>query len=114
MKPETNRKIGEILESLDNCKRATAPDFFYTRLKARMEQNTGTYITKKPFVLRPAFVFPVLAAILVINFFVIFQRNNTLNSDASVFNEAETFQTIAADYSLNDNNTILFDLNQDR
>ena len=32
-------KIEQILQSLDANQRASAPDFFYTRLKARMESN---------------------------------------------------------------------------
>ena len=52
MNPEKNKKIEEILGSLDGIKKAPAPDFFYTRLKAKMEAGL---LPKKsrPLILRP-------------------------------------------------------------
>ena len=42
-----NKKIEDILGSLDTNQRAPAPDFFYTRLKARMEGKYEKETTKK-------------------------------------------------------------------
>jgi hypothetical protein len=43
MSPEMNNKEhDEILDSLRGMKRAVAPEFFYTRLRARMEQELET------------------------------------------------------------------------
>ena len=40
MSPEMNNKEhNEILDSLQGMKRAAAPEFFYTRLRARMDQE---------------------------------------------------------------------------
>ena len=104
-----NNKIEEILGSLDGSQRAGAPDFFYTRLKARMEKGLQPTV-KRPWILRPAFALTVLVGILLVNAAVIFQKNDTPEVAVS---DSENMQSIAAEYSLNDNNTILFDINQD-
>lgn len=117
MNSDKNKKIEEILGSLDNCQRAAAPDFFYTRLKARMlaaeEKNMGVPV-KRPLILRPVFALTSLAAVLIINAFVIFQRDNNSLPDDTALSDTETLQSIAAEYRLNDNSTVLFDINQDK
>ncbi|HEV7783154.1 MAG TPA: hypothetical protein VGO58_17890 [Chitinophagaceae bacterium] len=110
MNNNKNSRIEDILGSLDGTQRAAAPDFFYTRLKARMEKGMEP-VAKRPWILRPAFAFTVLAGVLLVNAAVIFQNNDTPETGTS---DAETLQSIAAEYSLNDNNTILFDINQDK
>ncbi len=110
-------KIEEILDSLDSTPRAVVPDFFYTRVKAKMvarfetRDKVAVPIIKRPWMLRPAFALTALAAVLLVNIAVIFQKNDTLESTIS---ELDTLQSIAAEYSLNDNNAILFDINQDK
>jgi hypothetical protein len=110
MNNNRNSKIEDILGSLDGVKKASAPDFFYTRLKARMEKGLEPE-PKRPWLLRPAFALTVLAGVLMVNAAVIFQKTDTAET---AINDAEQFQSIAAEYSLNDNNTILFDINQDK
>lgn len=110
MSNNKNSKIEDILGSLDGVKKASAPDFFYTRLKARMEKGLEPE-PKRPWLLRPAFALTVLAGVLLVNAAVIFQKADTAET---AINDAEQFQSIAAEYSLNDNNTILFDINQDK
>ena len=119
MNTEKNKKIDEILGSLDNCQRAEVPDFFYTRLKAKMENsvlgNRETVSAKRPLILRPVFALTALAAVLIINAFVIIQKDNTTDNDTSTaLSDADSFQSMAAEYSLNENTTILFDINQDK
>ena len=111
MNNNKNSKIEEILGSLDGTQRATAPDFFYTRLKARREKGLEP-ATPRPWILRPAFALTVLVGVLLINAAVIFQNNDP--AETTPASDAETLQSIAAEYSLNDNNTILFDINQDK
>lgn len=110
MNNNRNKKIEEILGSLDGTQKATAPDFFYTRLKARMEKGLEPTI-KKSWVLRPAFALTVLAAVVLINAAVML-RGDT-NKDTATTNDSETLQSIAAEYSLNDN-SLVYDLNQDK
>ena len=110
MSNDRNKKIEEILGSLDGTTKAAIPDFFYTRLKARMEKGLEP-AAKKPWVLRPAFAFAALAVVLLINAVVILRGDAAKDNLAST--DTETIQSIAAEYSLNDN-TPLYDLNQDK
>ncbi len=102
-----NNKIENILGSLDGSPKATAPDFFYTRLKARMEKGLEPAV-KKSWVLRPAFALTVLAAVVLINAAVILRGNASKDTTT----DSETLQSLAAEYSLNDNSYV-YDLNQD-
>ena len=91
----------KVLNSLDNCKRATVPDFFYTRLKARMERDVNKG-ENRSWILRPAYALGGLAFLLVINTIVILQKDETEINDATA--DTETVQSAAEYYSLNDNN----------
>lgn len=117
MNNDRNKKIEEILNSLDGSQKAVVSDFFYTRLKARMQSRLESAVIpdiKKSWVLRPAFALTVLAAVLFINAFVILKNDGTKNDSISeITNDSDTLQSIAAEYSLNDNNS-LYDLNQDK
>ena len=97
MKPQNDPKTEEILNSLDGIGRATAPEFFYTRLKARMEKELLKK-NQRPWILRPAFAIATLALILIVNAAVIFQGNKASEPTAT-----ETdFSSIASEYSFND------------
>ena len=111
MNNDRNKKLEEILGSLDGSQRAPVPDFFFTRLKARMEKGfeQGQALNKS-WLLRPVFAITALAVVLLINAFVILKDDATKDNAA---NDVETLQSIAAEYSLNDNNTV-YDLNQDK
>lgn len=114
MNKETNKKTEEILNSLNGVRKASVPDFFYTRLKARMlarleggEKELGGQ--NKRWIIRPAFAFAALALVLLLNTFVVFQKNETGNELPG--DNTDIAQSFATDYSLNDNN--IYDLNQD-
>ena len=113
---ERHKKIEEILKSLDGSQKAAMPAFFYTRLKASMlaRQERGATAgephTKKSWILRPVYAFTVLMALLLMNAIVIMKRGT---SNDITTTDSETLQSIASEYSLNDNNT-LYDLNQDK
>ncbi|MDZ4793117.1 MAG: hypothetical protein SGI83_02460 [Bacteroidota bacterium] len=109
MEMNNNKKIEEILGSLDGTQRATIPDFFYTRLQARMQRELEP-VGKRSWILRPAFALTVLVAVLLINVVVIFRGTN--NKEVAT-NDTETLQSIAAEYSLNENSYV-YDLNQDK
>lgn len=110
MNNEKDKKLEEVLESLEGSKRASMPDFFYTRLRARMENGLEPSI-RKTWVLRPAFALAALVVVLLINAAVILKGDTAIEDTAD---DAETIQSIAAEYSLNDNNAALFDINQDK
>jgi hypothetical protein len=106
------RKTEEILNSLEGFQKAAAPDFFYTRLKARMEAGAKESINRPTGYLRPVWALAFLVIVFAANVFVYFKSSNTV--DMVLANENEVFQqTIAGDYGLADNN-IMYDLNQDR
>ena len=109
MNKEKNKKIEEILNSLDGSQRAAAPDFFFTRLKARMQREEET--RGKRWILRPAYALATLVVVLIINIAIIL--NGEQAPDSNNNGDTETVQSIAAEYSLNDNN-IMYDLTQDK
>ena|SRR6266487_2619739 len=109
MNNERNNKIEQILNSLDGNQRAGAPDFFFTRLKARIEREEET--NRKPWILRPAYALTTLLIVLVINIAIILKGEQATDSNNN--SDTETAQSIAAEYSLNDNN-IMYDLTLDK
>ena len=110
MKQSEKNRVEQILNAWDGAKRAEAPAFFYTRLKARMVvQQTGTE-TPKSWILRPVFVVASLVLVIIINAFIYFQNDNT----ATPASYDESIQTIAAEFNLSDNNNLLEDINEDK
>ena len=103
-------KTNEILNSLDGIRKATTPDFFYTRLKARMEKGYEP-VGKKQGVLRPVFAFAALAVVLLINAAVIFKKES--GNEVISNNDNDSIQSIAAEYRLNEV-VSLYDLNQEK
>jgi len=108
MNTEKNKVTDDILESLNGIKRASAPDFFYTRLKARMEKGMGAG-NSSPYLLRPAYAFITIVVVLLLNAAILFKNNSSNDIEST---EKETLQSIAAEYNLNDNISI-YDLTQD-
>jgi hypothetical protein len=114
MHTDRNNKIEEILNSLDGAKKAEVPDFFYTRLKARMltwHEGSET-IQRRGWILRPVFIVSALLLVLAINAFVFLNGQNETTT-ATADNNESVQQSIAAEYSLNDMNTV-YDLNPDK
>jgi hypothetical protein len=106
MKPEKSKKIEEILASLDGIRPATAPSFFYTRLKARMEAG----LVKKesrPLLLRPVYILATIMVVLLMNALVVL---NSGSGEGNEISEQETEQSIAAEYNINTNLT--YEINQ--
>lgn len=111
MNNEKNNRIEQILNSLNGNQRAEVPEFFYTRLKARMERELGQEnINNKFWILRPAYALVTLVVVLVINIAVILNGEQATDNNSN--GDTETAQSIAAEYSLNDNN-IMYDLTPD-
>jgi hypothetical protein len=111
MQTEKNNKIEDILGSLEGLQKATAPDFFYTRLKARLEKEIIPAATNPARMLKPVYAWAALAVVLLINAAVILAKSNSNEMISS--NETETLESIAADYNLNDV-TGIYDLNEDK
>ena len=107
MKTDYNKKTEEILNSLDNIHKVAAPDFFYTRLRARMEKESEVPATRS-WIPRPVYTFAALVIVLLMNAFVLFKENGVKQTSTTV----DPMQSIAAEYNLNDNS--LYDLAQDK
>jgi hypothetical protein len=108
MNTEKNKRTEDILNSLDGTQRAAAPDFFYTRLKARMEKEL-TSGKNRSWVIRPAYAFAALTLVLLVNALVLFQNDEAVPDNGT---DTDYAQSVAADYSLNDNS--IYDLNEDK
>jgi hypothetical protein len=109
MDNKKSNKIEDILISLDRVKRAPAPDFFYTRLIARMEKRIESG-KKKPFLLRPAFALSAAVVVLVMNAALLFGRQE--QEETNPLADTEKYQSIASEYSLNEN--ILYDISPEK
>ncbi len=109
MNKEENKKIEEILNSLDGHRKATAPDYFYTRLKARMERQEEKGISKS-WVLRPAFALWAVILVLLFNTAMLLRVESSERT--SPLADTEGFQSLASEYSVNDN--FAYDLNQEK
>jgi hypothetical protein len=109
MNNEKNDKVNEIMNSLEGIRRAAVPDFFYTRLLAKLQKGMTERISQK-WMLRPAYVIAGLFLILTVNI-VVFLNNR---DKTTLADENDTLQqSIASEYSFTDYNSI-YDLNQER
>src|SRR5262245_40996199 len=107
MNAEKNHQADDILNSLDEMKRANAPDFFYSRLKARMERVLIPAVKRGW--LRPAYAFAALALVILINAAVVLTNTSGKNTNDVTANNDNESSSIAAEYNLNDVNS-LYDL----
>ncbi len=83
MKKRSTYLVDEHLESFSSLQEATTDEFFYTRLKAKMEnrehQKTGSGL-----VLRPAWAIGVLVILLGLNGYMLSQQSkNKMGNDQS-------------------------------
>jgi hypothetical protein len=111
MKDERNIIIDSILESAEGAARATAPNFFYTRLRARMERELQEPIRRSWF-LRPVFALISLGLLLTINSYLIFNKSEQ-QSAQKIPAENEYMQSLAMEYKLQESASP-YDLNQDK
>ncbi len=82
--------------SLEGLQKAAAPEFFYTRLTGRMQEDPGQ--VRKPFLLlRPAFVTAALSLVLVVNIISLMK----LDKQPVQTNKPATIESFATAYSLN-------------
>jgi hypothetical protein len=99
MSPEMNHKEQEeILDSLRGMKRAVAPEFFYTRLRARMEQEleTASIGTFGRLLTRPGLSLGLAAIILLLNITTIMKMVQQPAGSAAPESSAPM---VVADYS---------------
>lgn len=93
---ENNKRTERVMSSLDGLQKAAAPDFFYTRLTGRM-QNEIEPAGKPFFILRPAFITVVLSLVFIINIFSLTQ----LNKQPKQINNPATIESFVTAYNMN-------------
>lgn len=115
MNTQKDKMIDEILNSLDGCSPAVAPDFFYTRLKARMEKEAAP-AARTFWTLRPAYAFAGMALIVLINVIAVFNQPKAVVEDSTSSIETDSFQSLAAEYRLNESSSSIsvYNLNQEK
>jgi hypothetical protein len=98
MKHEVSDTLDHLISSLDQIRRAPAPAYFYTRLRARMDQTSSPSQTGVQ--LRPALALFVMILLLLINTFLIINRTPTPSlADGS---DKEESQHWSNEYAAND------------
>lgn len=75
-----NKKIDDVMQSMDGIKRASPRPFLFTRLEARMQNERNIWSRISSFVSRPVVAFACICFVLVINSMVILFSNNSSNS----------------------------------
>lgn len=88
-------RIDAVLNSLEGMQRAKAPDFLYTRLRGRMEQEFDQGGPLGRWLTRPVMALTIAAIILIINATTVLRMWDNNNAPKST---SETSQVVAADY----------------
>jgi hypothetical protein len=99
MEPSLQNKIDSALSSLDDLQKASAPNFFYTRLQARIENTQNETAFSFLGIAKPAFLIVTLSLFLLMNSFMITklvkQKTDTSSSGKP------SLQSFASEYDLN-------------
>lgn len=93
--PNNDSRIDAVLNSLEGIQRAKAPDFMYTRLKGRMEQEFDQGGPLGRWLTRPVLALTIAAIILIANATTVvkmWEQNTHSNSNI------ESGQIVAAEY----------------
>ena len=75
MMHEVSKKVDQLISSLDQVKRAPAPAFFYTRLRARMDHNSVAPLLGVQ--LRPALALVIMLLLFLVNTILVINRTPT-------------------------------------
>lgn len=87
---EENRKIEDILLSIDGIHKASPAPYFFSRLEARMQREKGFWENISSFVARPAYAFACMCLLILINASVIFFTGGSDTSTDQQGNEVTT------------------------
>ncbi len=103
---EINAKTEEVLNSLDGIRRAPGQPFLYTRVMARLSNNTTTLWEKlASLISRPAVAFAAIALFLLINAAVVFHFSTTTASttqdESAVVSDNEYSLSVSSLYDIN-------------
>ena len=79
MEDKFNKKINEVMQSLDGIEKASPAPFFFTRLEARMQREKNIWEKISSFVAQPIVVLGCIFLVIMINAAVIFSSSNSNN-----------------------------------
>lgn len=99
MEPTLQNKIDSALNSLDNLQRSSAPNFFYTRLQARMEREQNVAVFGWFSVARPALLIVTLSLFLIMNTFMVAKLIQ--QKSVTSVSRKPSLQSFASEYDLN-------------
>ena len=75
-RPDIEKKIDQMLNSLEGIQRAEPAPFFFTRVKARLERDQkNIWEAAGSFLARPVIAFAALCLILALNGFILFEKD---------------------------------------
>jgi hypothetical protein len=95
----SQERVESIMKSLGGIQPAVAPDFFYTRLRGKMQQAEEK---KTVFILQPAFITAALSLFLIVNVFSLLNINKKTEQHFSIQNsKPATIESFAKAYDLN-------------
>jgi hypothetical protein len=103
---ELETRVNAALSSLDSVQRATPKPYFYTRVRARLEEQSNPWSKVARIMSQPVWAFSAAALFVTLNVLVAFNIDNGNNSDAAKANEIDmAFDTEYAvvNYSLEAN-----------
>ena len=98
-----NKKIDEVMQSMDSINRATPRPFLFTRLEARMQNERNIWSKLSSFAARPVIAFACICFVLIINAMVILLSNtsgNSLTQQSSELATADEYNQVS--YNLYD------------
>jgi hypothetical protein len=88
-------RIDAVLNSLEGIQRAKAPDFLYTRLKGRMEQEFDQGGPLGRWLTRPVLALTIAAIVLIVNATTVLKM---WDQQTATNSNTESAQLVAADY----------------
>ncbi len=96
-------KVESIMRSLEGMQHAAAPDFFYTRLKGKMQPAAPK---RRSFILRPALVTTALSVLLIVNVISLFTIDRAPKQDPTaryqpVKTTPATIESFTSAYDMN-------------
>ncbi|MFZ4057964.1 MAG: hypothetical protein ACOYKE_07480 [Ferruginibacter sp.] len=99
MNKQQKPDIEHLWHSLDNVQPIPAPDFFYAKLKAKLERD---YNQPKStfFLFKPAYLSGLLVAALVFNLLIL-KQFNSIQNDIMPKHSNQTIESVTQEYGLN-------------
>lgn len=95
-----NKKIDDVMQSMDGITRATPRPFLFTRLEARMQSERNIWSKISSFAARPVVAFACVCFVLIINAMVIFTSGSATTQQGPELATADEYSQVS--YNLYD------------